>query len=463
MHALIKSAWYALWGGLLWGTESCATYYERHEAFNKAFENGQLEQADRLLAAYKKPTEKSYRLVYYLDRGIVKHLLGQYEESNAFFEKAYIFGEDYKRRVGDEALSLLNPNLSLYYGEDHEHILPLYYKALNYAQQGNIQAALVEGRRLNIRLQSLADKYRSEKKYRRDAFIHLLMGLFYEAEGDINNAFIAYRNAYEIYNEDYLPLFGTPAPKQLKLDLLRTAAANGFEEERLRYEEEMQLQTPPAAAEGTGTLYFFWNNGLGPIKDETSITFALVKGQGGVIYFENEGEGILLPFPVTSSQAAQLSDLQTLRITFPEYIERPSVFDRAQLLYADSLSVALELAEPVTKIAFKCLSERLFWELSRSLLRVALREVAEQQLRQKDKTLGLIVDLVGTATESSDTRSWQTLPSAIHYARIPLPAGKQRLIVHLGRATGFSIQDTLYFDVQAGSAHFYAFTSLETR
>ena len=38
-------------------------------------------------------------------------------------------------------------------------------------------------------------------------FAHLLMGSIYETTGDLNNAFIAYRNAYEVYKRDYVPFF----------------------------------------------------------------------------------------------------------------------------------------------------------------------------------------------------------------------------------------------------------------
>ena len=59
--------------------------------------------------------------------------------------------------------------------------------------------ALVECRRLNIRLQQTPPtSIKNPKKYQRDAFIDNLMGIIYQANGDWNNAFIAYRNALEI-------------------------------------------------------------------------------------------------------------------------------------------------------------------------------------------------------------------------------------------------------------------------
>ena len=109
----------------------------------------------------------------------------------------------------------------------------------------------------------------------------MLMAMLYEAKGDDNNAFIAYRNAYEIYKEDYSVLFGVSTPKQLKLDLLNSASRNGFEEDRLRYEQEMNLQTPSPLPDDTESLSYFGTMALALLRIRSAITLALVKGAGG--------------------------------------------------------------------------------------------------------------------------------------------------------------------------------------
>ena len=38
-----------------------------------------------------------------------------------------------------------------------------------------------------------------QRRYRNDGFARYVCGILYEAAGDLNNAFIAYRNAYEAY------------------------------------------------------------------------------------------------------------------------------------------------------------------------------------------------------------------------------------------------------------------------
>ena len=79
-------------------------------------------------------------------------MMGRYEESNEYFEKGFLFGEDYRKNYLYEVASYLtNPMVTTYKGEDHEHLMLLYYKALNFLKLGKTEEALVECRRLNIR------------------------------------------------------------------------------------------------------------------------------------------------------------------------------------------------------------------------------------------------------------------------------------------------------------------------
>src|SRR3546814_4874736 len=60
--------------------------------------------------------------------------------------------------------TLFRSTMSVYRGEDHEHLMLLYFKAINYLKMNKHEEALVACRRVNIRLQQLSDKYhRSEE------------------------------------------------------------------------------------------------------------------------------------------------------------------------------------------------------------------------------------------------------------------------------------------------------------
>ncbi len=178
------------------GLGACATYYQSHFDFNNEFEHGDLGKALETLKKRQSEGDGKTRFLYNVNKGLVLSILGEYEESNDYFEKAFLFGEDYRINYVAEATSYFsNPTVTAYRGEDHEHLMVLYFKAINYLKMNMPEDALVECRRLNIRLNQLNDKYVSLEKFQRDAFIHTLMGIIYQSGKDYNNAFIAYRNA----------------------------------------------------------------------------------------------------------------------------------------------------------------------------------------------------------------------------------------------------------------------------
>ncbi len=451
---------------------SCASYYQMNNKFNKFFEEGELERAEKVLENSKKAPEGKAKLLYYLNRGLVSSLQGEYEASNQFFEEAYKLGEDLRNNYWNTATSLLlNPNLTYYTGEDHELLLIHYYKALNFLKMKDTQAALVECRRLNIKLEKLSDKYPSnvlgkKGKYKRDAFIHNLMGIIYDADKDYNNAFIAYRNAVDIYQEDYLPMFGIDAPGQLKQDLLKTAYLMGFDNELQQYEKKLGMTYQHEKQEG-GELVFFWNNGLGPVKDEWSINFALVRGSGGVVNFTNDELGLNFPFALEDDkdyERKNLNNIEFIRVAFPKYVERPALFDQAYLSVGQGKKVALQPAENINDIAFRSLQQRMLKEFGVSLLRVALKKAAEYSVRQENEDLGAVIGLVNAITEKTDTRNWQTIPHTIYYGRTSLGEGEQTVSLHLtsrGKTSASQAHD-FKFQVKKNETIFHSFSSLDT-
>ena len=443
----------------------CASYYRTDLKFQQQFANGEIEQAAETLAGNEKAADGKDRLLYFLNKGVVEQMLGQYEESNASFEEAYLFTEDVQTNYAEEAFSFLsNPMILPYKGEDFEVVLLHYYKAFNYLRLRQYDNALVECRRINIILQELNDKHGDRKnRYRQDAFALNLMGMIFEAAGEDNNAFISYRNAYETYRDDYAPRYGVGAPHQLKKDLLRTAYRMGFTEERLQYEEEFGFTYQPEERTG-GELVFFWLNGLGPVKEEWGITFFIVKGKDGLISFVNEDMGLSFPFYPGSYKEGpvDLGDLKFIRITFPKYVERPPFFTRASL-EAGGKRYDLEMAENINAIAFTTLEDRMLREFGKSLLRFAIKQAAEQGLRKQNEGLGAILSLVNAATEKTDTRNWQTLPYSISYTRVPLKEGMNS--IELVSSSGAHRETySLEFDVNAGKNEtvFDMFHSLES-
>lgn len=440
----------------------CATYYQRNIEFQSLVGEGSLERAEKLLEGSKKAKRERNRLLYLFNMGFINHMQQDFAKSNEYFNEADLMIEDYRKKYGAEALALIsNPEVRPYRAEDFETVMIHYYKALNYLQLRDFDGALVEARRMNLKLNVLNDKYKDHKnRYQADAFAHIIMGLAYEASGEINDAFIAYRNAHNVYTGEH-GYFGISVPEQLKQDLMRTAYILGFTNDLLFYEKEFETKYQHRPVEH-GEVVFFWQNGMGPIKDELSINFIAVPGQAGYINFTNEELGLTFPFYIGDDKQKRndLLALRVVRVAFPKYVERPNYYS-AGWLTLNGQRFDLEETENINAIAFKTLQDRFLREMSTALLRLALKKVTEVKLAQENEALGALATITNAVTEKADTRNWQTLPHTVHYARVPLEAGQNELQLKMKNVNGGLDQTSFSFEGKKGAMYFQPYQSLE--
>jgi uncharacterized protein len=445
----------------------CATYYQQNVAFQRAIARGEYKEAVDHLEGDRTVTAKRNRLLFYLEKGTALHMAEYFTASNDVLENAYLFVEDHMRNYGLEVLSFVtNPAVVPYPGEDFERVQIHYFKALNHVMLGNLQDALVECRRINIKLNEINDRYDAGKqnRYAGDAFAWTVMGIIFDASGEYNNAFTSYRNALELYETDYARDYNLGAPGQLIQDLLTSADKAGLRDEYSFYKKRYP-QENPSIQETThnGQVVVFWNNGLGPIKTEDSLNFFIQRGAGGSVVFVNEEEGFWLPLPATGSAShSGLAGLRFIRMALPRYVERPPVYDHCVVSFEDR-EYHLEKAQDINGIAFLNLRDRMGRELAHALLRVALKYGVEQAVRKEDEAAGMLVSLLGAITEKADTRNWQTLPHSIHYTRFAMPRGE-----HLLRFSRFTHDGRQYdtyrsVHVEPGETSFVTFFDPQTR
>lgn len=445
--------------------QGCLSYYQRKSDFNEAFEKAEFKKAERILNN-SEPKRKN-QLLFYLNKGMTAFMQSDYEASNDAFEQAYLTSETFKPDPGRKLASyFINPRFSKYSGEHHEVLLINYFKALNFLFMGRPRDALVECRRMNIQLQALNMAFKDKRhRYQADAFINLLMGLIYDANQDYNNAFIAYRNAYKVYQEDYQELFNMSAPRQLKSDLVRTSKLAGLNQEKRRYQKQFSEELPSAHQPGKGTLVFLWHNGMGPIKDQLSLTFTLVEGDGGVATFENGRFGWQVPFPNYGDRKENedgLSQVEIIRLALPKYLERPPYFKSGHI-QANGQKYELPLAENINKIAFQTLEDRILRELGNALIRLALKKASEYAVKEEDEDVGTLLNIFNSITEQADTRNWQTLPYGIHYAKVPLEPGKQTITLALKKPNGGKETYDFTYNLKPGEMRFEHFHTVNTR
>lgn len=465
---------------LLIAFQSCGTYNTSTSDIESNLFSGDFNQAVASIDQNKFLLKERNRLLYLMEKGKVEHLRGNYEVSNTLLEEAYIMIDDRIKTNAGQAIAakFTNPMAEPYKGEDFEKVTIHYYKALNYFMLGSPNEALVEAKRINIKLYELNDKYPENKnKYSEDAFSQILQGIIYESTGDINNAFIAYRNAYEIYERNNNQYFGVPLPEQLKRDLLRTTKQLGFREEHEQYrikfgvapepkpaqkqaskkgkgKKETPAPTPPASKEPevTGEAIVFWENGLGPAKDQIVIT---ASGGSGVFYASymdgDVMEEILIPIP----PGAGIGSINAIAI--PKYRKRESYYSKAAVVIGEK-EQPLELAQDFYPIAKQCLKDRMLRETIDLIVRFATKKAASAGVKALGKELfgglggelaGLGADAAGAITEKADTRNWQTLPATIGYTRLPLKEGENKFVIKKYGPMGIDT-DTLYIPYKKG-------------
>ena len=421
---------------------SCATYNTRIASYYSQVADGNYKQAESALESNRLIKARRNQLLYLLEKGKITHLLKQYDSSNHYFNLADNFMEDVRTSASDIALgTLLNPMMQTYKGEDFEKFMVHYYKALNYLYLGQRDEALVEARRISLQNYEQQDKSKRENRYSDDAFSLMLQGIIYEQANDINNAFISYRNATDIYLKNNNQYYGTPIPEQLKKDLLRTAERMGFHDEVQRYENLLHMKFDAAAPPEGGELVLFWENGLAPVKQQQDFFFALTKDGFGNFMFTDPTGAFSIPFDFASTNYnkddLKLSELRSIRVAFPKYQEVP-VFYRSADVTLNNADYRFEPAQDINTIAFATLKERFLKEMSLALSRLAIKKLAEAAARPKkdDKNkdtkeaIALAIQVFNFASEKADTRNWQSLPHTISYMRVPLSRGVNVLQVN---------------------------------
>ncbi|MEX1190086.1 MAG: hypothetical protein WED33_12570 [Bacteroidia bacterium] len=430
---------------------ACAPYYVKHQQFFAFIRTEQYTQAEQVIASSKKAKKKRNRLLYLLERGHVSFLLGKYKESSVFFLEADMLSEALRKEFGTEVLAyIINPNVRPYRAESFELVMMHYYHALAFVELGNYESALVECRRMNLLLENLAEKGEKKRKYTKDAFGHQLMASIYEVTGDYNNAFIAYRNALEVYETEYTELFQTKIPEQLKRDLINSAEKTGFRAEAEMFRKKFALQGLEPSRDDKPELVLFLEYGWGAFKESASFDFVFSQ-TNDMINFVNPTTGLSYSYPASSvsrSDISNLSAVNVFRVAFPRYVRSPALFQTNQVRVNGTL-IQTDLIQPLSEIASQSLRDRFAKEMGEALLRFALKKATEYALRKENSNAGAILGITNAFTEQADTRNWQTLPDNIHYLRIPLSEGLNTISIKSKTLNGKERNDVISVDAKS--------------
>lgn len=393
------------------------------------------------------------RVLYGMDRGMTLHLAGDYKQSNLLLEQSDEEVERlYTRKIRTETAAFMtNDNVLPYEGDPYEQVMINVVKALNYAMLGLWQESLVEARRIDHRLNVLSDRVKDKSAYREDGFARYLTGILYESTGDVNNAFIAYRKAYETY-ESMKGWSRVGEPAQLQSDLLRTADALHLTSEFAAYERAFPgvPWQSSQAQQNLAQVVVISYNGRAPRKEDQFLDLPISMDALQLVLINRALTNPNTPQNRAADTALYGLNGRVVRVALPRLVPQPThvPVDLVTLDAASGapVSVKTEPVQNVTALAEKALSERLpgvaVKAVARAATKYAMAEAAtrgsQSAAGQKNADwVGLLVSLIAhgyaVASEEADKRSWRTLPDQIHLARRWVPPGHYDV-----KGTGFT-------------------------
>jgi hypothetical protein len=395
--------------------------------------------------------------LYLLEWGLLLHYAGEYARSNEVFERAEILSEDlYTKSISREAAALVTSDLALeYVPKPHEQVLINYFRALNYIFLGDKEGALVECRKASDKLIVYSDE--DKRPYRRDAFIEYLTGILYEWDGEVNDAFISYRNAmwgYSVYEQR----LGIAGPPHLVCDALRTARLLGFTEEADRLGPKDPYTCRDQAGDpDLAKVVVLLEQGFVPTRREWSVNVPILKSEAE--------RACLAPYDFSTGVSSRVygcsfdtDDIEYyLRIALPAYPERTPVHAAPALLLNDR-RIEPYLCEDVFAIAREELEHDLPRVFAKTLARALMKYKATDAIDDKyGKIWGTIANIAVAATEQADLRTWLSLPRAIHIAIAYAEPGHYSLTAESDDRGAGDRDDpwAVDLDLEAGTTHFF--------
>ena len=386
----------------------CATFSETIQSTERSLAQQQPKIA---LTEYEKLSGSGHdKVLYLMNKGMLLRMAGDYADSTRALEQTKpLIDELSAVSVSEQTLSVaVNDATKSFVGADFEQVAVRTYLALNYLEQGQLDAARVEALQVDVLLREKAQAS-PDSPYAEDAFARYLTGIIYEDEGEWSDAMIAYRKAYEAY-EGQLKAFGVEVPETLKHDLIRLADRMGLTSEAKKYRGEFNIKETMSEAEllERGEVILTVHAGLAPVKREKSATVL------------NPATG------------------RMLRIALPQYRTRAQPFAYATLGADPALSAKTSRVENIDAIAVKTLDAEMPLITTRAIARMAVKDTMAKAASAAGNNnsssaaagaglLGLAVNVAAVLTERADTRSWFTLPGEIHLARLALPPGDYTL------------------------------------
>lgn len=360
----------------------------------KSFYDGNPSQAVETLSEADPMTSRD-KLLFHMEKGLILHDLGRYEDSNTEFIAAseLIERQDIISISQQTASVVTSEWVTEFKGEYSDRLWTHTYLMMNFLLLNKYESAYVEARKALKVMQEFGDPL-SE-----DLFTRTLIAHCFDLVGEKNDAYIEYQKVAA----------RLPDPAPVSLELHRLAKDLGLFKEAEDYKKWIPESLIFNTKSSNGELIVFACYGRGPTK---------------------VAENIVVP--------------PSIRFSLPAYQDRShgggtvAVFDTSRRL------PSMTIQTNVNAVARASLNTRKKTIIAKETARVAAKEAIVQSVRHNNKNNEVLTALLRIAfflMEEPDTRSWETLPASMQFVKTPLTPGEHDIRIAVHGDAGIAVED----------------------
>lgn len=415
------------------GCSSTKTNVSQYGEIDQKLYSGNYQAAiSQVEASKEKVYKEKDKVLYYLNLGMLYHYAGEHEKSNNFLTKAEYAIEDlFTKSASKIATSiLLNDNALDYSGEDYEDIYLNVFKALNYINLNETDAAFVEINRINLKLGKLDDKYKDL--------------------GDKMSAGMAKKSDEDLKDENK-PDF-KPAKNKFHNDALgKLISMLLYRSENDWDDAKMDLDKIKEAWQSQGQIYNFSMPQLDTYlerTDETKVDILSFIGKSPIkkaaTYYITTFDGYV---NITSTEPVEFSQTMSwpckagkhFKFSLPYIAKRGSVVDKISVEVDGVKKKELKLVENMENVAHTTFKVKAPLIYVKSVVRTILKGLAAEKAKEKmddeiaNSYLGFAAKMATNVavdmTENADLRISRFFPAQAMIGEIELPSGMHNINV----------------------------------
>jgi len=416
---------------------SLTTQQQQYAASIPLVRDGKYKQASLLIQdARKSAYRKKDRVLYYLDLGMLHHWAGEYELSNELLTQA----EDAIEELYTASLSktiasgLLNDNLLDYPGEDYEDIYLNLFKALNNIALGDKESALVEIRRVQIKLNLLEDKHRSSAEVYNNS--EAAGGKILSGKSPLHNDVLARYIGLLLYRTQ-----GFPDDARIEKELIDEA----WETQGQLYDfPKPSLPNIKLPDEEKAVVNFLAFSGLSPTKLADTLLVRTGKDMVFLTMIEQNEDYVTELIGFNYLEVPDIKEGIHFKVQFPRLSKRSSIVDRI-VVKVDGVEYAeLELLESMERLSEEAFRLKQPLTIGKTIIRITLKTVSKEMGKEAiDRELSemgtggaiagffanLAADIAIDASENADLRISQFFPASAYVAELLLTPGSYHIAV----------------------------------